>query len=125
MRNLAAFGWPGRFFDAPAFAQDTAQPATPADAPVEAVIDVRGAYGCRGDDDVVAAIVVTATRSEVPAAIAGGVPPPTRSRISGRGRSRGLNQVSPVAVMSSTSSEAGCRRRAWLAASVRSATMPA
>ncbi len=94
----------------PAFAQDTAdQPSTPAEAPVEAASVDTAAQAAEADDDD-AAIVVTATRrsealSDIPLAVSAITADTIKN--SGAIDLRGLNQVSPSLLVSSTSSEAG------------------
>ncbi len=97
-------------FSGPAFAQSTTeQPSTPAEAPVEAAsVDTAG-QAAEADDDE-AAIVVTATRrsealSDIPLAVSAVTADTIKN--SGAVDLRGLNQVSPSLLVSSTSSEAG------------------
>ena len=97
-------------FSTPAFAQTTTdQPSTPAEAPVEAASVDSAAQAAEADDDD-AAIVVTATRrsealSDVPLAVSAITADTIKN--SGAVDLRGLNQVSPSLLVSSTSSEAG------------------
>ncbi len=93
----------------PAFAQATTeQPSTPAEAPVEAAsVDTEAQAAEAVDDD---AIVVTATRrsealSDIPLAVSAVTADTIKN--SGAVDLRGLNQVSPSLLVSSTSSEAG------------------
>ena len=92
-----------------AFAQDTAeQPSTPAEAPVEAASVDTAAQNAEAEDN--SAIVVTATRrsealSDIPLAVSAVTADTIKN--SGAVDLRGLNQVSPSLLVSSTSSEAG------------------
>ncbi len=96
-------------FTVPAFAQDTIdQGSTPAEAPVEAANVDETAQEAEAVDD--SAIVITATRrsealSDVPLAVSA-VSGDT-AKNTGATDIRGLNQVSPSLLVSSTSSEAG------------------
>jgi outer membrane receptor protein involved in Fe transport len=96
-------------FSAPAFAQTTTdQPSTPAEAPVEAASVDSQAQAAEADDQD--AIVITATRrsealSDVPLAVSAVTGETMKN--SGGVDIRGLNQVSPSLLVSSTSSEAG------------------
>ncbi|MES2904488.1 MAG: TonB-dependent receptor [Pseudomonadota bacterium] len=93
----------------PAFAQDTAdQPSTPAEAPVEAASVDSAAQDAEAVDED--AIVVTATRrsealSDIPLAVSAVTAETIKN--SGAVDLRGLNQVSPSLLVSSTTSEAG------------------
>jgi iron complex outermembrane receptor protein len=93
----------------PAYAQDTAdQGSTPAEAPAEAANVDTAEQAAEADDD--SAIVVTATRrsealSSVPLAVSAVTAETMKN--SGAVDIRGLNQVSPSLLVSSTSSEAG------------------
>jgi outer membrane receptor protein involved in Fe transport len=96
-------------FSMPAFAQDTAeQPSTPGVAPVEAAsVDTATQQAEATDEN---AIVITATRrsealSDVPLAVSAVTADTIKN--SGAVDLRGLNQVSPSLLVSSTSSEAG------------------
>ena len=96
-------------FSAPAFAQATTdQPSTPADAPLAAAsVDTKAEPAAAKDDD---AIIITATRrsealSDVPLAVSAITGETLKN--SGAVDLRGLNQVSPSLLVSSTSSEAG------------------
>ena len=112
---------------APAFAQDTTQgsTSTAAEGPTEAAaVDPADAEDAPQQDD---AIIVTATRrnealSDVPLAVSAVTGETLQN--TGAVDIRGLNQVSPSLLVSSTSSEAGASV-ARSAASARSATMPA
>ena len=93
----------------PAFAQTTTdQPSTPSEAPVEAAsVDSAARAAEAVDSD---AIIVTATRrsealSDVPLAVSAITADTIKN--SGAVDLRGLNQVSPSLLVSSTSSEAG------------------
>ncbi len=93
----------------PAFAQTTtAPPATPSEAPVEAAsVDTEAKAAEAVDQD---AIIVTATRrsealSDIPLAVSAITADTLKN--SGAVDLRGLNQVSPSLLVSSTSSEAG------------------
>ncbi len=96
-------------FSMPAIAQDTAgQPSTPAEAPVEAASVDTAAQDAEAVDE--GAIVVTATRrsealSDIPLAVSAVTADTIKN--SGAVDLRGLNQVSPSLLVSSTSSEAG------------------
>lgn len=96
-------------FTVPAFAQDTTdQPATPAEAPADAASVDEAAQDAEQEDD--SAVVITATRrsealSDVPLAVSA-ISGET-AKNSGATDIRGLNQVSPSLLVSSTSSEAG------------------
>jgi iron complex outermembrane receptor protein len=96
-------------FTVPAFAQDTTdQGSTPAEAPAEAASVDSADQAAEAQDDN--AIVITATRrsealSDVPLAVSA-VTADTMQN-SGAVDIRGLNQVSPSLLVSSTSSEAG------------------
>ena len=96
-------------FSAPAIAQNTTdQPSTPAEAPVEAAsVNTADQAAEAIDED---AIVVTATRrsealSDIPLAVSAITAETIKN--SGAVDLRGLNQVSPSLLVSSTSSEAG------------------
>ena len=96
-------------FSAPAFAQTTTdQPSTPADAPLAAAsVDTKAKAAEAKDDDT---IIITATRrsealSDVPLAVSAVTGETLKN--SGAVDIRGLNQVSPSLLVSSTSSEAG------------------
>ncbi len=96
-------------FSMPAFAQDsTEQPSTPAEAPVEAASVNSADQAAEDADD--ASIVVTATRrsealSDIPLAVSAVTAETIKN--SGAVDLRGLNQVSPSLLVSSTTSEAG------------------
>ena len=93
----------------PAFAQTTTdQPSTPSEAPVEAASVDSAAQAAEAVDQD--AIIVTATRrsealSDVPLAVSAISAETIKN--SGAVDLRGLNQVSPSLLVSSTSSEAG------------------
>ena len=96
-------------FSAPAFAQTTTdQPSTPVEAPLAAAsVDTKAKAAEAKDDD---AIIITATRrsealSDVPLAVSAVTGETLKN--SGAVDIRGLNQVSPSLLVSSTSSEAG------------------
>ncbi|MCY7270887.1 MAG: TonB-dependent receptor [Sphingomonas bacterium] len=94
---------------APAVAQSTTdQPSTPSEAPLEAASVDTAAQAAEAADDGV--IIVTATRrneslSDVPLAVSAITADTIKN--SGAVDLRGLNQVSPSLLVSSTSSEAG------------------
>ena len=96
-------------FSAPAFAQTTTdQGSTPAEAPVAAAsVDTKAQAAEAKDEDT---IIITATRrsealSDVPLAVSAITADTIKN--SGAVDLRGLNQVSPSLLVSSTSSEAG------------------
>ncbi len=96
-------------FSAPAFAQTTTdQPSTPSEAPLAAASVDTTAKAAEAVDE--GAIVITATRrsealSDVPLAVSAVTGDTLKN--SGAVDIRGLNQVSPSLLVSSTSSEAG------------------
>ena len=96
-------------FTVPAYAQDTTdQGSTPAEAPAEAANVNDQAQEAEADDD--SSIVITATRrsealSDVPLAVSAISADTVKN--TGATDIRGLNQVSPSLLVSSTSSEAG------------------